>query len=297
MAIAIPLTQEGFYSNLADYAKKDFAKSIFPNPSLVRQEALWEMKYLPEVVKVVDKIATYVESCGVEVFTDVDLNSFENIFRNFKVVTLVAHWRSSNFRENDFVDSSALFNLIMNSKHDQIQFIQNDLKRFCKKNGIEPEYLCSSQSENGINKFSIDFFNSLLENSEFHEIIQQQEILSDKLYARYKARSALDFLFDGFIFPGNRIELFDGLLSVENFIEAIPHDYDGVLDFVVCNSVLIGNLIKRRRKCIVLVNEKPAILEYRLAVFYRTVISLLKEAEIHYVDAAAAVSRNYIVRH
>jgi hypothetical protein len=84
LAIAIPLTQEGFYSNLADYAKKDFAKSIFPNPSLVRQEALWEMKYLPEVVKVVDKIATYVESCGVEVFTDVDLNSFENIFRNFK---------------------------------------------------------------------------------------------------------------------------------------------------------------------------------------------------------------------
>ena len=139
-------------------------------------------------------------------------------------------------------------------------------------------------------------FNLLLNDSDFYKLIQPYNYMTftDKLHEKYRARSALDSLFDGFIFPGNRIELFDSLWSIERIIEAIPNDYNGVFDFIVCNSVLIGNLIKKHRKCVVLVNEKPAILSYRLAIFYRTIISLLNEIDIHYIDAAAEVSKNLI---
>jgi hypothetical protein len=296
LAIALPLTQEDFYLNLASDTEKDFVRSIFPNPSLVRQEALWEMKYLPEVVEVVNKVASYVETCGVKVFRDVSLNDFENIFRDFEVVTLVAHWRASNFRKTDFVNPNTLLDLIMSSEQNQIQFIQNSFRKFCKENKDGNEYLSPIRSTAEINEFLSKFFNKLLDDSKFHKLIQKQEILTDKLYTKYKTRLTLDSLFDSYISPGNRIELFDGLLSVEKFLEVIPNDYSGVFDFVVCNSVLIGNVIKKHRKCIVLVNEKPAILEYRLAVFYRTIISLLNATEIHYVDAAAAVAKNYIMR-
>ena len=85
------------------------------------------------------------------------------------------------------------------------------------------------------------------------------------------------------------IEFADGLQNIKAFITSIPEHYYGVLDLTICYSLNAAPGIKQRSPlCTVIVNKKPARLDYRLAI-YRQVLRLLATRRYSYVKALATV--------
>jgi hypothetical protein len=87
------------------------------------------------------------------------------------------------------------------------------------------------------------------------------------------------------------VELFDGLRTFEQFCEAVPEGYAGVLDLSMCNSVMVAEELKRQRKqALIVENVFLATPEFRLARF-ALVIKQLATRPMRYTDAVVRVHR------
>ena len=90
------------------------------------------------------------------------------------------------------------------------------------------------------------------------------------------------------------LELHDGVKTMDELLATIPRQFAGVLDLSVCNSVALGESIKRRRSdCLVVENVFLARIDIRL-VRYALVLARLALAPARYTDALAEVSRHFI---
>jgi hypothetical protein len=85
------------------------------------------------------------------------------------------------------------------------------------------------------------------------------------------------------------IEYADGIVPLQEAVDALPRRFDGVVDLTVCHSTQALAMLKRARpRCTVLANRDPAWLDVRLAI-YRQIIRLLQRERLSYVDAAQRV--------
>jgi hypothetical protein len=75
---------------------------------------------------------------------------------------------------------------------------------------------------------------------------------------------------------GRGIELTDGMISAQEFIEAIPLDYSGLIDLRMCNSISLGAAIRRARQGLRAAVGKQktypdcAVVIYKTALMYMT---------------------------
>lgn len=289
LALAIPLNRDDFLMRLNLNTNQDFIKSLARRYSALTKDALWEIVYA-HTVKTVTSVAKAASAKGVTVITNATLSDVRELFQQFRVVTLVAHWRAARFYPTDFLNPHQLIKALEQPSTPLMETFVNTLPqswvstiRKLEVNGDPTQTLTKTLAKE---------FNYILEFCRLHpELEQNQTCLIttyDGDYHKYLNRLVIDDIFKGFISPGNRIEFFDQLHSIEDFVTAIPQDYDGLLDFTVCNSVLIGNLIKRQRHCIVLVNKELAAPEFRM-VIYKGMIELLSRLDMDYMDAAAQI--------
>jgi hypothetical protein len=68
-------------------------------------------------------------------------------------------------------------------------------------------------------------------------------------YYAYWNRMALDREFSEEIWPGNRAEFADGLYTIDAVVSAVPAAYKGILDLTMCNSLFLGEQLKRLCHC------------------------------------------------
>jgi len=77
--------------------------------------------------------------------------------------------------------------------------------------------------------------------------------------------------------------LSDGLHPISELVAAIAPDWRGTLDLTVCNSTVLGNAVRlRARGSVVLMNEEPADLPTRLAL-YKQVVRMLSHHKQSYM--------------
>src|SRR5205814_2191181 len=89
---------------------------------------------------------------------------------------------------------------------------------------------------------------------------------------RRLTRVLLEEAFPAELRGGSAFELRDGLHAVAAIIDAVPERFDGVIDLSVCNSIVLGEAIKRQRRgCLIITNAKPASLALRL-IRYKFII-------------------------
>jgi hypothetical protein len=289
LALAIPLNRNDFLLGLDLSANKDFIKSLARRNAALTEDALWETVYA-HTVTTVTSVAQAASAKGVTVVTNATLSDVRDLFRQFRVVTLVAHWRSARFYPADFLDPNQLIKALVQPPTSLIEKFVNILPQ----NWIST--IQKLEADNDITqtlaKTLANEFNVFLESVKLHpELVPNQTYQTttyDVDYQKYLNRIAIDGIFRDFILPGNRIEFFDELHPIEDFVTAIPQNYDGLIDFTVCNSVLIGDAIKRQRRCIVIVNKELATLELRM-VIYKGIIELLSRLDIDYMNAAAMI--------
>lgn len=294
LALAIPLNREDFFIQLDPNTNKDFVKSLNRKYCKLKKDFLWKEIYEPTAKKVTE-IAQKVKEKGVTVAINATLEDVEKLFKTFSVVTLVAHWRSSKFYPSDFIAPDRLIEILKKKSNPLTPKISNIFSHKCIDNIQKLKYIPNEVET--INQILAKNFNNIINKDELFSASAKNQMNQlepyDKDYRIYLNRLIIDDHFRDIIYPGNRIEFFDGFHSINNVAKAIPKNYEGIIDFTVCNSVLIGNIVKRHRRCIVLVNEKPTSLLFRM-LFYKGVIELLFRIEINYIKAVAEIRKNIL---
>ena len=92
------------------------------------------------------------------------------------------------------------------------------------------------------------------------------------------------------------VELRDGLHSPQNVAELFPAGYDGVLDLMICQSVLLAATLKQRfPNCVCICNAQPARLRPKLFLYGQTLVTL-QNGDYSYSDALLSTYGQHIKR-
>lgn len=90
------------------------------------------------------------------------------------------------------------------------------------------------------------------------------------------------------------VEFADGLASIEDVIEAVPHSYNGIIDLCVCHPKELALELRRlRQDCVVRFVEGSATPAFWL-YFYLVVFKKLLDSRITYLDAVSSTIDNFL---
>jgi hypothetical protein len=73
-------------------------------------------------------------------------------------------------------------------------------------------------------------------------------------------------------------------------IDAVPERFDGIIDLSVCNSIVLGEAIKRRRpECLIITNVRPASPALRLVRYQFIIREIAQVGGDRFTDAATRI--------
>lgn len=284
LALAIPVTREAFEADLDPASSKDYAKAFSHTAAGLSADSLW--RDYCNVLRTVFETAESVKSLGVVTEEATSLSALERLLSNFSVVTLVAHWRGAAFFDSDFLDPASVAADLLDGTREELNPLRSSLAQddlSVLRAAGDPAELCT-----GLRKA----FNHLL----VQQVLWDQgvpspifpggvkkDIALTPLQLAFLNRHAIDTLFsDDRLRPGNRLELADDMWSIDDIVEAIPASFEGVFDLTVCNSVLLGDTIKRSRPdCLVAMHEERVGPIVRF-VIYRNVMAFIARTGAEY---------------
>ena len=262
LLIGAPLTRESFLADL-DRPDKDFAKSFQRERPNLNEEALWRA-YEPYAA-LAKAVCARVSELGVVVIDNATLADFHRTAPGMPVITLVGHWRSARFRDGDILD----------------------VKRVSQY--VDPTAAAAASAE-----LLAEALNQLLDrpNAEYDDVVPGS--FGELVALQYKwqaARTQIERQLNGAVCGGAAVEFADGFRGVAEILNGLPLDFSGVLDLTVCQSVLLGEEVKRRcRHCLVLTAADLTTLDYRFAL-YRQTVEVLASQPQPYQDAIVGIRK------
>jgi hypothetical protein len=283
LAFAIPLAREDFLRDLQPTSGKDFVKSFAAKRAIVKPEVLWDDWYKQQA-NVALEIADEVDKLHVKIFFEVELSQLSTVLNSREVVALIAHWRDATVKVSDFINVTSFVSKLIAGDSE----VARKLTESLSKKFIEQLHAFdnSEASQKKLKAMLAERLNVALREIQLYrrDILPGDIAHPDSLqYRLYLNRVALEEAFTGELIPGNRLELFDGLYSIAEIVKHVPDPYARILDLTSCNSLILGEGIKRlRRDCLVLTNEKPARLDFRV-LFFGGVMEELQRKRAPYV--------------
>ena len=261
LLVAIPLDRETFLADLTRQ-DKDFAKTYADETPNLNDLALWE-RYEP-YAEITRYVCASVRRRGVTVVERATFADFcAALSSNQKVITLVAHWRSARFRAEDI------------QCPDQVR---EYLGNIAAAAGLDVSSLFSDIRNR---KKLADTLNLLLDwpNDKFENALPDSSGESaGRQYKWHTARLALEHRLGAAVKGGASVEFYEGFKTITDILAGFSPDFTGLLDLSVCQSVLLGEEVKRRyRNCMVTVFAINTRLDVRLAM-YEALIELLARA-------------------
>ncbi|MBI5256002.1 MAG: hypothetical protein HY855_05850 [Burkholderiales bacterium] len=98
-------------------------------------------------------------------------------------------------------------------------------------------------------------------------------------------RQWLESVFPGALVPGNRLELWDRMVSADEFVAAVPVDRRAPIDLAVCHSAVLARRLQFERDGPVLVNRRPTGIIFRLTLHALAVEQVVRHGA-DYIEAA-----------
>ncbi|HVG19062.1 MAG TPA: hypothetical protein VNI02_08405 [Blastocatellia bacterium] len=277
LAFTIPLTEEDFLHDLNRGAEKDFIKRYAQENGAIRKELLW--KYYKPQADLALEIADEVKHLGVKTAFNLKLSELKAFIAGSDIVALVAHWRPPTFTADDLVDPASLMGKIKESKNEAAELLR--ARASPEFNGL---LIAPRPDEGALAASLLCELNRVLAEERLHPECRRSPPLYRHEYLLQLNREALEEAFPGEFRGGSRVEFFDRLCSMNDVAEQISPEYRGLLDLTICNSILLGEAIKRKRRhCTVVANQNPATFDFRL-IFYKHVIKELERQNNRYLD-------------
>lgn len=239
--------------------------------SIGNAEAIWNRGFRA-VADAVNRFAGGAARHGVFVREQATLDDLALVFSSKTVVTVVAHWRGPQISKADLLLEPSV--IIERLRQDEA-----DLPSLFRE-GASPnwfEWLKSSDNETVRRSRLAELLNTRL---------SQRPVLAppapgtkwcvDAITLRHENRSALERWWPSAFAPGNRLELADGLHSVDTIASVVPDQWAGIADLSNCQSAQLIDSIKRTREGetredrIVIANELETNPIRRLALLKET---------------------------
>lgn len=293
LAFAVPLKREDFLRDLEPTSDKDFVKSFGAQRAVVRPEVLWD--FYKSQADVALEVAAEVDKLHVKIFYELKLSQLSTVLNSCEVVALIAHWRDATVKASDFINVTSFVSKLTAGNNE----IARKLREWVSTNFIEQlnAFDNSEASQKELKAMLAKRLNGALQELQLYRrdhipgTIEHPDSLQYRLYLN---RIALEETFIGELSPGNRLELFDGLHSIAEIVEHVPEPYARILDLTSCNSLILGEGIKRlRRDCLVLTNEGPSRLDFRV-LFFRGVMEELHREKAPYIETVLRLRKQLI---
>jgi hypothetical protein len=114
-------------------------------------------------------------------------------------------------------------------------------------------------------------------------------ILETPVIRLSRRRAEIDRVFNGLVQPGNRLELFDGMHSMEDLAAAIAPTFHGWLDLTTCTSVVLADhLLRAHRNAFRIVQFEKVQEPLWHAYCIRIALRLSARTEMNYAVARQA---------
>lgn len=297
LAFTIPLTEEDFLHDLHSGLGKDFVNRYARENAGIRKELLW--KYYKPQADLALEIADEVKHLGVKTVFNLRLNELNAFIMDSDIVALVAHWRPPTFTADDLINPASLVVKIKESKNEAAELLRSQLTTDFKEQLADYSAM-KRQAAGLMTELLLKELNRVLVEGRLHPDLRSSDSSANPIhrleYVMQLNREALEKAFPGEYTGGSRVEFFDRLCSINEVVEQITPEYAGLLDLTICNSILLGEAIKRqRRHCTIVANQNPATFDFRL-IFYKYVIKELARCNNSYLDVVIKL-RKRLTRH
>ena len=259
--LAIPTDREGFAKDLHDPAK-DFLQAHFRDSAL-SDEAKWRT-YEP-TAEDLNSLLRFLGRKKVRVMANATVADWQRTQEVAKVVILFAHWRSGTIRDAE-VQWSKINLLELGSK---------------TENGILGRVRQILKEARGDQATLVTKLNQMLLEGQlgphpwFGKGLNQRAASPE--HRLFINRKFLDEALPGVFGRNTSVEFSDGLISIETIASCALPSFTGVIDLSVCNSILLGELIKcYAPRCLTVSTRLPARVDFRI-IFYRALFDLLAQ--------------------
>jgi len=277
LAVAMPSSADDVENDLRQPNQHDYARFCQGPLEGMTSSLIWAAHFQP-VVQALDAVVPRLKDLCVEIVRDTTLADVRALLRRFQVVTILAHWKGHLILPTDIRDVARFARRILDDDSRVCALLRAlidvaELKELVDAPdppGLQFRRqladLLTAAISAGTPLFSINTEGLALTELEFLEFNRRQ----------------LDVWFEDLLYPGNRLELRDGLLEPSQMAALIPPDYAGTIHVALCNSALMQRSISGARWR-VLANEATVAPLLTLEV-YRTVIETMAETRLAYAD-------------
>jgi len=270
LIVAMPLSCEALQA----------ARARSDGSDLAAQLGDWE-RYRPLAELALATIED-ARQAGVSVTTEATLPAWAGALGRFQVVTLVAHWRSSSIRPSDIQRWDVLLEAVTDSTSPLWAAV-----RRCHHAMAPPKAFDLATLSAWLNQ-------ALDAPAPGPQPVSLEAKLVERESVRHTRRCAIEQSLPGVFTGGAAVEFGDGFKLVRDILPVLNPAMSCTLDLTVCNSVLLGQEIRRTcRECVVMLNARPASPAFRLAL-YRQVIQLMKRSRRSYIDTTMELRRHLL---
>jgi hypothetical protein len=257
LLFGLPLTKEAFLRKLDGPRNGNFAEGFRTSSSELSWSGYQAMA--GQLCRTADE----AERLGVCVVREMHLAELTRVCES-RVVTIISHWRSANFREADLCDASRIAAHFRKTTANGIAAQAEELL------GYLNTCLIAGTPEDGV---------------DLGAMIRLQKSLITR---RTELTSQIPGAFRG----GAGVEFADDFHGIEDIQEQVPPRFSGVFDLTVCNSLLLAEALHLRcPRSLVLSNADVTFPDTRLP-FYRATIQLLGARPLAYEDAVNELRRS-----
>lgn len=275
LAIALPMTWAEFATEGAAL-DRDFVKSMIDGSGRTMRQA-WDEVYEPRVVRTCERVADRVREYGSTVAFGATAIMLRELLEDFPVVCLVAHSVFMPIDPADLIDPEAVLRIVLAGESLVARHLRARL-----------DGKATISDLGGASGLAM-FLQSALESTRhwFASTARRDDRDPSEPVVN---RVMLEDCFAPAMRRGRVLELRDRMHTMDDLVAAIPMNFQGVLELCVCNSVALGESIKRqRRDCLVIENSYLARVDLRLAR-YALVMRMLADRPNRYTDALCDLS-------
>lgn len=277
IAVALPLTFAELAADL-EAPGHDFARSMIEGSGRDLREA-WDEIYEPQVVRACDQLEMAARSVGATVVLGATLRDVAHLAAIFPVVGLVAHSVQTPITAMDIIEPEGILAVIDAGE----SIVARQLRRRLEAG---PRSLHDSE------RVAAFLDDALVETRDWMSVPARRE--RRERPSPHLERVLLERCFGFALRPAPLLELRDGLVTLTALEAAIPSDFGGVLDLAVCNSIAIGELLKReRRECLIVRHEFLARIDLQLARF-AIILEVLAKRPARYSDVLHQLSLSLV---
>ena len=231
LLIGLPITEEEFGARLADsdlLARfRSTSSDSGPDADLGERRAKRSWKqYFSATAAPVSELREDAERLGARVVTRATLADFRKATAKFETVILLSHWKGPEVSFEDILRTPS-------TEH---------LRRLAWQNSPVTRRLRERLIERGLDRETGDggpvsctqartalrqALNAVVQAEENFEQDDDAPVIEHPVTVRTRRRDEIDTLFSGFVRPGNRIELFDGMHDKADIETAIAPGFGG----------------------------------------------------------------------